>query len=118
MFYVRTADRLQRTATWLNKLEGGLEYLKAVVLEDSLGIAAELEAQMDHIAATYQCEWKTTVDDPDKVKMFRSFVNTDESDPSIVVVAERGQNRPAYWPEKQPLVESGRLRLPVLQDSL
>lgn len=118
MFYVKTADRLQRTATWLNKLEGGLEYLKQVVVEDSLGIGAELEAQMERVVDTYQCEWKTTVDDPEKLKPFRAFVNTEESDPSIVVVSERGQNRPAFWEEKLPLVEAGRLRLPVLQEAV
>jgi nitrite reductase (NADH) large subunit len=118
MFYVKTADRLQRTATWLNKLEGGIEYVKQVVIDDSLGIGAELEAQMDQVVKTYQCEWKTTVDSPDKMKRFRAFVNSDDSDPSIVVVAERGQSRPAFWPEKQPLVASGRLRLPVLQDGV
>ncbi|HWA71661.1 MAG TPA: nitrite reductase large subunit NirB [Polyangiaceae bacterium] len=118
MFYVKTADRLQRTATWLNKLEGGIDYLKQVVVDDSLGIGAELEAQMDQVVATYQCEWKTTVENPDKLKRFRPFVNSDESDPSIVVVAERGQSRPAFWSEKQPLVASGRLRLPVLQDGV
>ncbi|MGC4091637.1 MAG: nitrite reductase large subunit NirB [Polyangiaceae bacterium] len=118
MFYCKTADRLQRTATWLNKLEGGIDYLKQVVLDDSLGIGAELEAQMESIVDTYQCEWKTTVEDPEKLKLFRAFVNTDESDPSIVVVAERGQTRPAFWDEKKPLIESGRLRLPVLQSAL
>jgi nitrite reductase (NADH) large subunit len=118
MFYVKTADRLQRTATWLNKLEGGLDYLKQVVIDDSLGIGAELEAQMERIVDTYQCEWKTTVEDPEKLKPFRAFVNSEASDPSIVVVAERGQNRPAFWEEKLPLVETGRLRLPVLQEAL
>jgi NAD(P)H-nitrite reductase large subunit len=34
MFYMRTADRLQRTSTWRDNLEGGLDYLKAVVVED------------------------------------------------------------------------------------
>ncbi|HET9960591.1 MAG TPA: nitrite reductase large subunit NirB [Polyangiaceae bacterium] len=115
MFYVKTADRLQRTATWLNKLEGGIEYVKQVVIEDSLGIGAELEAQMQHVVDTYQCEWKTTVQDPEKLKMFRAFVNTDDSDPSIVWVKEREQHRPAFWDEKLPLVESGKIRLPVVQ---
>ncbi|HEY3665689.1 MAG TPA: nitrite reductase large subunit NirB, partial [Polyangiaceae bacterium] len=61
MFYVRTADRLQRTASWLNDLEGGLDYLKSVIIEDRLGICAELEADIARIVGTYQCEWKTTV---------------------------------------------------------
>ncbi|MCC3538462.1 MAG: nitrite reductase large subunit [Microcoleus sp. PH2017_25_DOB_D_A] len=100
VLYIRTADRLERTATWLNKLEGGIEYLKQVVIEDSLGICAELEAQMEHLVNTYQCEWKTTIEDPQKVQRFQHFVNSDLPDPSIVRVEERGQNRPAYEDEK------------------
>ncbi|MEG4232895.1 nitrite reductase large subunit NirB [Microcoleus sp. Pol11C3] len=100
VFYIRTADRLERTATWLNKLEGGIEYLKQVIIEDSLGICAELEAQMEHLVNTYQCEWKTTIEDPQKVQRFQHFVNSDLPDPSIVRVAERGQTRPANEHEK------------------
>ena len=96
MFYIRTADRLERTATWFNKLEGGIEYLREVVIKDSLGLAAELEADMAHIVATYQDEWATTLKDPQKLRQFRCFVNTDAPDPSIVRVAERGQERPAH----------------------
>jgi nitrite reductase (NADH) large subunit len=104
MFYVRTADRLQRTATWLNKLEGGMEYLRQVVVEDSLGIAAELEADMQHLVATYECEWKATLQDPRKLRQFRSFVNSDDADGSVVFVQERGQPRPATWAEKANLI--------------
>lgn len=100
VFYIRTADRLERTATWLNKLEGGIEYLKQVIVEDSLGICAELEAQMEHLVKTYQCEWTTTIEDPQKVQRFQHFVNSDLPDPSIVRVEERGQTRPAYEHEK------------------
>ncbi len=100
MFYVRTADRLQRTATWFNNLEGGLEYLKQVVIEDSLGIGAELEADMQRIVDTYECEWKATLENPKRLKLFRAFVNTEQSDPSIVFVNERGQPRPARAQEK------------------
>ncbi|MEG4319473.1 MULTISPECIES: nitrite reductase large subunit NirB [unclassified Microcoleus] len=100
ILYIRTADRLERTATWFNKLEGGLEYLKQVIIEDSLGICAELEAQMEHLVNTYQCEWKTTIEDPQKVQRFQHFVNSDLPDPSIVRVEERGQTRPAYEHEK------------------
>lgn len=100
IFYIRTADRLERTATWFNKLEGGIEYLKQVIIEDSLGICAELESQMGHLVDTYQCEWKTTIEDPQKVQRFQHFVNSDLPDPSIVRVAERGQTRPAYEYEK------------------
>ncbi len=102
MFYVRTADRLQRTSTWRENLEGGLDYLKGVVVQDTLGIAAELEAQMAHVVATYQCEWKTAVNDPETRKRFRSFVNSDQPDEHIVFVEERGQIRPAR-PEERTL---------------
>ena len=100
MFYVRTADRLQRTSTWRDNLEGGLDYLKDVLIEDSLGIAAELEAQMQHVVDTYQCEWKTAVTDPEVRKRFRSFVNDDRPDERIVFVKERGQIRPARAEER------------------
>jgi len=100
MFYVRTADRLERTATWFNKLEGGIDYLKQVVVDDSLGIAAELERDMQHVVDTYQDEWKTAVEDPRALRRFRSFVNSDAADPSIVRVLLRRQHRPATWDEK------------------
>nr|WP_145546363.1 nitrite reductase large subunit NirB [Variovorax boronicumulans] len=100
MFYVRTADRLQRTSTWREGLEGGLDYLKQVLIEDSLGIAAELEAQMQHVVDTYQCEWKTAVTDPAVRARFKSFVNSDQPDQRIVFVKERGQIRPARLDER------------------
>jgi nitrite reductase (NADH) large subunit len=95
MFYCRTADRLQRTSVWLENMEGGLDYLKQVVVHDKLGLAAELEAGMAHIVSTYQCEWKTTIENPALLKRFRPFVNSDQSDTSPVYVIERGQRRPA-----------------------
>jgi nitrite reductase (NADH) large subunit len=103
MFYVRTADRLQRTAPWFNNLEGGIEYLREVLIEDSLGICAELEAEMAHVVATYRCEWKATVEDPAKLHRFRTFVNSEAPDPSIVSIRSRAQHRPATWEEKARL---------------
>ena len=100
MFYVQTADRLQRTSTWMDNLEGGIDYLRDVILHDSLGIGAELEARMQHVVDTYQCEWKTTLENPDRVRLFRSFVNSDGPDEGIVFVEERGQIRPATAEEK------------------
>jgi len=100
MFYVRTADRLQRTSTWRDGLEGGLDYLKAVILGDSLGIAAELEAQMQAVVDSYQCEWKTAVSTPAVRQRFRSFVNSGAPDEHIVFVQERGQIRPARADER------------------
>ncbi|WP_111497079.1 nitrite reductase large subunit NirB [Marinobacter bohaiensis] len=96
MFYVRTADRLQRTSVWLENLEGGLDYLKEVILEDSLGLGEELEAHMQDIIGTYQCEWKSAVEDPEKRKRFREFVNApDKKDPVQHWTTERDQRRPA-----------------------
>ncbi|MAB53174.1 MULTISPECIES: nitrite reductase large subunit NirB [unclassified Marinobacter] len=95
MFYVRTADRLQRTSVWMENLEGGLDYLKQVVLEDSLGIGQELEQHMADLVDTYQCEWKTAVEDPEKRKRFREFVNAPEKkDPVQEWTTERDQRRP------------------------
>ncbi|TKV69051.1 nitrite reductase large subunit [Marinobacter panjinensis] len=95
MFYVRTADRLQRTSVWMENLEGGLDYLKQVVLEDSLGICDELEQHMADLVGTYQCEWKTAVEDPEKRKRFREFVNApSKKDPVQQWTTERDQRRP------------------------
>jgi nitrite reductase (NADH) large subunit len=104
---VRTADRLERTATWLEKLEGGLDHLREVVIEDSLGIAAELDAEMQRHIDTYECEWTATVNDPARRKRFVTFVNApDQPDPTIVFVQERGQIRPAR-PDERELVAAG-----------
>lgn len=76
MFYIRTADRLQRTSTWMDNLEGGIGYLRAVIIEDSLGIADELEQEMARVVESYQCEWQTTLSDPQQLALFRSSINT------------------------------------------
>ena len=105
MFYIRTADRLQRTSTWRDNLEGGLEYLRQVVCDDSLGIAAELEADMARIVATYECEWKKAVEDPATAKRFRHFINSPDTDENVVFVQERGQIRPATAAERRRRAE-------------
>jgi nitrite reductase (NADH) large subunit len=94
MFYVRTADKLQRTSVWRESLEGGLDYLKEVIIEDSLGLCAELEAQMQLVVDRYECEWANALKDPEKLKRFRTFVNDERGDPDIHFVKERGQRRP------------------------
>jgi len=104
MFYVRTAERLQRTSTWRENLEGGLDYLKAVVVDDSLGIAQELEAQMQHVVDTYACEWKEAVTDPTVRRRFRHFVNSAQADENVVFVPERGQVRPATFDERRRVI--------------
>ncbi len=101
MFYVRTADRLQRTSVWRDNLEGGLEYLKQVIVDDKLGIGAELEADLQRVVDTYTCEWKAAVEDPETRKRFRHFVNSAEPDQNVVFMSERGQIRPATIEERQ-----------------
>ncbi|HEY8540489.1 MAG TPA: nitrite reductase large subunit NirB [Steroidobacteraceae bacterium] len=100
MFYIRTADRLQRTSVWLENLEGGIEYVKQVVIEDKLGIAAELEADMSRVIDTYECEWKKAINDPATLRRFRHFVNSDRTDDNVVFIEERGQIRPATREER------------------
>jgi nitrite reductase (NADH) large subunit len=100
MFYVKTADRLQRTSVWMDNLEGGLSYLQDVVINDALGINDELESQMNAVVDAYQCEWKTTLENEEARKRFRQFVNSNESDSNIQFVSERGQVRPATEKEK------------------
>jgi nitrite reductase (NADH) large subunit len=95
MFYIRTADRLQRTAAWIEAMDGGLEHLRQVVVEDSLGLADELEAAMARHVLSYVDEWSSTLDDPDRLRRFVSFVNApDTPDPSIVFTTERDQPVP------------------------
>ena len=94
MFYVSTADRLQRTSVWMENLEGGLEYLKQVVIEDSLGLCDSLESQMQHIVETYQCEWKSTLENPDKLSKFRPFINDDSTSQVLPYQRIRGQRIP------------------------
>ncbi len=105
MFYVRTADRLQRTSVWMENMEGGLDYLKDVVINDSLNICDELEDGMTKVVGTYQCEWKTTIENPERLKRFQHFINADETDNNLMFVRERGQRRPATEAERIELVD-------------
>ncbi|MBC8639192.1 nitrite reductase large subunit [Caballeronia sp. EK] len=101
MFYVRTADRLQRTSVWRDNLEGGLDYLIDVVINDKLDIADELEAEMQLVVDTYEDEWKKAVTDPHTRKRFRHFVNSEQGDANVTFVEERGQIRPATVEERR-----------------
>lgn len=99
MFYIRTADRLQRTAPWLEAMDGGLEHLRDVVCNDSLGLAAEFEAAMERHVAGYACEWKGVLDDPEKLSRFVSFVNApDVADPTIEFTESNGRKVPIGMP--------------------
>lgn len=100
MYYITTADKLTRTSTWCEKLEGGVNHLREVIIDDKLGLCAELEAMLQRLVDTYQCEWAAVVRDPEKKKRFRQFVNTNEVEPCIEIIHERGQCRPADWPDE------------------
>jgi nitrite reductase (NADH) large subunit len=98
MFYVRTADRLQRTAPWLEAMEGGLDHLREVIMDDKLGVCAELDAAMAAHVSGYADEWKGVLEDPAKLARFTSFVNApDTPDPTVEFVERRGQRVPAGW---------------------
>ncbi|EON69210.1 nitrite reductase [NAD(P)H] [Coniosporium apollinis CBS 100218] len=126
-FYIRTADKLQRTARWIENLPGGIKYLREVILEDKLGICKDLEQQMEDLVGSFFCEWTEVVKNPERRKLFSQFINTDENilDP-VEAVEERGQRRPAYWPKEsikedfrgtkwselswQPMVEASKFK--------
>lgn len=114
MFYIRTADRLQRTSVWRDNLDGGLDYLRGVVVRDTLGLAAELEADMQHVVDTYECEWKKAVTDPETRGRFRHFVNSDAPDANIAFVETRGQIRPATPDER---ARGKRIEIPAVRES-
>jgi nitrite reductase (NADH) large subunit len=97
MFYIKTAEPLTRTAKWLNGLEGGIEYLKDVIVRDSLGINAELERDMEACVRSYECEWAAVVKNPDLRKRFVPFVNSPDPDPAVQFVEVRGQKQPVAW---------------------
>ncbi|MFQ5779673.1 MAG: nitrite reductase large subunit NirB, partial [Nitrospiria bacterium] len=105
IYYIMTADKLTRTSVWLEKLEGGIEHLKEVIIEDKLGICAELDEMMQFLVDSYRCEWAEVVKDPERRKLFRQFVNTDENESSIEIITERGQQRPADWPSEAVSLE-------------
>ncbi len=118
MYYIQTANPLERTARWLERLDGGLAYLRHVVVDDGLGIAAQLEADMQQLVDTYACEWAAVVRDPERRRTFRAAV---AGDPTLPFVRERGQRRPADWPSTTPVpapepVAAGWVRLVATAD--
>ena len=127
MYYIRTADKLMRTARWLEGMEGGIEVrlsrvlcyglglqlgsrrtstlcqkLRKVILDDELGICADLEREMDDLVGTYFDEWRAVVSDPERQKQFRQFVNTKDRVAQTEKITERGQMRPANWSKAAP----------------
>jgi nitrite reductase (NADH) large subunit len=98
MFYIKTADPLTRTAPWLDALEGGIDYLRNVVCNDSLGMAAQWEAEMESLVDNYKCEWREAIENPEIRKRFVHFVNAPETkDPSVTFVPMRDQVKAADW---------------------
>lgn len=114
MYYVRTADRLQRTSTWVEGLEGGLDRLRAVIFDDVLGVADELDAAMVHHLDTYECEWTATLERPERLARFTTFVNAPgRPDPTVAFTRERGQIRPAAGAPAGSVVVRGAEGSPV-----
>ena len=107
MYYILTADRLERTAVWQAKLStanggGPIEHLKEVIIDDKLGICNELDRRMEHLVETYHDEWAEVVKDPKRRAKFKQFVNTDKTiakEDMLEFVDMRGQERPADWPK-------------------
>ncbi len=97
MFYIRTAEPLNRTSVWLNKLEGGIDYLREVVVNDCLGLGDELEKDMQALIAAYHCEWREAVENEDMKQKFRHFANSEADDPTLQFVPMREMKKPADW---------------------
>jgi len=105
MFYIRSADRLQRTSVWIENLEGGIDYLKEVIIDDKLGLGAELEADMASSIAHYQCEWKTTIESPEKLKRFQHFINSQLGDNKLAYEVKRDQRMPVTPSDRITVLE-------------
>ncbi len=97
MFYIRTAGPLVRTSTWLEKLDGGLDYLKEVIINDSLGIVQTLEEEMQGLVDTFECEWKQVIENPELMKRFNHFTNSDDRDDTLEYIPLREQKMPRAW---------------------
>ena len=100
MFYIATADRLQRTSVWFENLEGGIDYVRSVIIDDSLHIVDQLEQDMQALINSYECEWKQATEDEFAQLRFRHFVNSEQRDDNVKFVATRQQHRPATLEEK------------------
>ena len=97
MFYIKTAEPLTRTSVWLSKMEGGIDYLREIIVHDTLGIADELEVEMETLIGKYVCEWKNAIETPEIRKRFNHFVNTEEKDPTVKFDEMRGQKKAMEW---------------------
>jgi nitrite reductase (NADH) large subunit len=114
MYYICTADKLTRTSVWLDKLEGGIEHVREVVVNDSLGLGEELETMAQHLVDTYECEWAAVVNDPVQRAKFRHFANSEDADDTVFMIPQRDQRRVEDWGEP---AAPRKLQLPVVQDN-
>ncbi len=115
MFYIRTADRLTRTSVWLDKMEGGILHLRDVIVNDALGIAEDLERDLQKLVDTYQCEWADVVRDPEKRARFRHFANDSLGDSTVRLLPVRGQPQPAASSTQHDPIHPAKVRrLPVV----
>ena len=105
MFYIRTADKLQRTSVWLENMEGGIDYLRSVIIDNKLGINDELETEMTRLRSLFVCEWKQTVEHPENQHRFAHFVNSNKRDENVQFITERNQHRPASLQERYTVLE-------------
>lgn len=103
MFYIRTADKLNRTSVWLDNLEGGIDYLRSVIIDDKLNLNAQLESELARLREKVICEWRETVNSPQAQIRFRHFINSTLRDPNVQIVSEREQHRPATPYERIPV---------------
>ncbi|EHI9274226.1 nitrite reductase large subunit [Vibrio vulnificus] len=115
MFYIRTSAPLQRTSVWLGNMEGGVDYLRQVIVEDKLGINAQLEADIAKLVEAYRCEWNETINDEAQLTRFAHFINSDKRDENVVFVSERQQHRPATFAEKHPELKGDILHVAVTE---
>ncbi|KFA58063.1 nitrite reductase large subunit [Gilliamella sp. wkB18] len=104
MFYIRTADKLQRTSVWLENMEGGIDYLRSVIIDNKLGINDELESEMARLRKLMVCEWKETVEHPENQKRFTHFINSNQRDENVQFIPERDQHRPATAEERKAML--------------
>ncbi|EGQ7776784.1 TPA: nitrite reductase large subunit NirB [Vibrio parahaemolyticus] len=115
MFYIRTAAPLQRTSVWMENMEGGVEYLRDVIVNDKLGINAQLEADVAKLVDEYECEWTATINDESQLTRFAHFINSDKRDDNVVFVQEREQHRPATFTEKHPEAKGDILHVAITE---
>ncbi len=107
MFYIRTADKLQRTSVWVESLEGGVEYICEVIVNDSLNLCDAMDKQINQLIDKYRCEWQETLSQDAQLKRFQHFINSDESDDNVQFVSFRNQHRPATLEEKAAMIAAG-----------